>query len=275
MISASFLLLTISTEIIKLLNIVYRRRMIKSMIDDFDQVLRSTDTEEARAIVKRCDRETTILLAIYAIVTIITMVGFAAAADKGMLPIRAWFPYDVTKHPNYEITYTYQILALSVDAFLNVSTDTLVSSLMAQVRCRFQLLGLSLRNLCQGIRINEVRYLLFITVIGLHVPLLGSRLSLWMESRPPSVVVGTADAAETNGLSCLPNHGEARDTPPGFRSSGHSQGSSPFVRGAALRYPGGSTEAARLLLLPDLHAVERVTTDHMRYSLPNERGTEI
>ncbi|CAH0398513.1 unnamed protein product [Chilo suppressalis] len=83
------------------------------------------------------------------------MVGFAAAADKGMLPIRAWFPYDVTKHPNYEITYTYQILALSVDAFLNVSTDTLVSSLMAQVRCRFQLLGLSLRNLCQGIRINE------------------------------------------------------------------------------------------------------------------------
>lgn len=65
------------------------------------------------------------------------------------------YPYDTSKSPAYELTYIHQVTALIIAAFLNVGKDTLVTTLIAQCRCRLQLLSLSLKTLCRDLKVSE------------------------------------------------------------------------------------------------------------------------
>ncbi|CAH2255066.1 jg7224 [Pararge aegeria aegeria] len=111
MTATAFLLFTNFAHSTKIFNIYVRRETIQKIISEADTVLREEKSLEGREIVKR-------------------------------------YPYNTSKSPAYEITYLHQIFALSLDAFLNVSKDTLVTTLIAQCRCRLRLVGLSLKNLC-------------------------------------------------------------------------------------------------------------------------------
>ncbi|RVE45893.1 hypothetical protein evm_009492 [Chilo suppressalis] len=154
MTGVSFVLFTNIAQFVKFANVAWRREIIWNLVHDADEALRAADSDEAKEIVRRCNRETIIQQVVFGCLTFVTMLGWATSAEKGQLPLRAWYPYDVTKSPAYELSYLYQIGALYVAAFLNVGKDTLVTCLIAQCRCRLQLLGLSLRNLCQGIQLS-------------------------------------------------------------------------------------------------------------------------
>ncbi|CAH0715844.1 unnamed protein product, partial [Brenthis ino] len=119
------------------------------MITTSDKSLRAEKSIEGRNIINSCDRETCQHLIIYLLLTFVAAVGFAASSEKNMLPFRAWYPYDTKKSPAYELTYIHQVFAVSLAALLNISKDSLVTSLIAQCRCRLRLVGLSLRNLCK------------------------------------------------------------------------------------------------------------------------------
>ncbi|CAH2048280.1 unnamed protein product, partial [Iphiclides podalirius] len=148
MTGTAFLLFTNLAQAVKLANLVKRRRMIRTIINEADHILKAESTDEGKEVVSRCNRETAMQQVLYVGLTIVTMVGWATSAEKNKLPLRAWYPYDTSQSPAYELTYLHQVFALFVAATLNVSKDTLVTALIAQCRCRLRLLGLALRRLC-------------------------------------------------------------------------------------------------------------------------------
>ncbi|XP_052758218.1 odorant receptor 82a isoform X2 [Galleria mellonella] len=109
-----FLLGTNLAHATKFINLYLKRKLIKMIVDSSDDVLRSVKNEEAVAIVKR-------------------------------------YPYDTTKSPAYELTFGLQVYIVCVTAFLNVSKDTMVTTMIAQCHCRLKLIGLSLKSLCQDL----------------------------------------------------------------------------------------------------------------------------
>ncbi|CAK1579906.1 unnamed protein product [Parnassius mnemosyne] len=155
MTGTAFLLFTNLAHAIKIVNLVTRRRKIRRIIDDADLLLRSESSGEGKEIVKQCNRETALQLILYIFLTLVTMIGWATSAEKNKLPLRAWYPYDTSKSPAYELTYLHQVFALFVAANLNVSKDTLVTTLIAQCRCRLRLLGLALRTMCHDMDMPE------------------------------------------------------------------------------------------------------------------------
>ncbi|GBP36676.1 hypothetical protein EVAR_35262_1 [Eumeta japonica] len=138
---------------------------------------------------------------LYLTLTTMTVAGWAASAEPGRLPLRAWcvfgpksrirrvqyntrnsapmnclrtmqyagstlpdpsafsheclfyaittlsYPYATWRTPAYELTYAHQVGALFTAAYANVAKDTLVTALIAQTRCRLELLGRALTHL--------------------------------------------------------------------------------------------------------------------------------
>ncbi|XP_060803405.1 odorant receptor Or1 [Amyelois transitella] len=156
MTATAFLLFTNLAQATKFINIAVRGDRIRALVDDGSRVLKAVETEEARNIVINCDKQTRLQLISFFTLTLVTITGFATSAESGNLPLRAWYPYDTTKSPAYELTYAHQVYALFVAAFLNVAKDTVVTSLLAQCHCRLQLLALSLRTLCRDLPVQGV-----------------------------------------------------------------------------------------------------------------------
>nr|XP_049694321.1 odorant receptor Or1 [Helicoverpa armigera] len=150
MTSTAFLLFTNMAQAAKIVNIVYRKERIQRIVNDCDAVLSQAQSLEEKEIVKSCNREMIVLQILYFSLTLITSLGWATSAEPHQLPLRAWYPYDTTKSPAYELTYVHQVGALLIAAYLNVAKDTLVAALIAQCRCRLRLLGYSLRTLDKG-----------------------------------------------------------------------------------------------------------------------------
>ncbi|XP_053609837.1 odorant receptor Or1 [Plodia interpunctella] len=159
MTATAFILFTNLAQAAKFINLAVREKKIRAIVDSADTVLRDADTHEAKSIVKNCDRQTRIQLVAFFTLTLVTITGFATSAEGANLPLRAWYPYDTTKSPAYELTYAHQVYALFVAAFLNVAKDTVVTSLLAQCHCRLQLLSLSLRTLCDDLPVTGLNQL--------------------------------------------------------------------------------------------------------------------
>ncbi|XP_068633654.1 odorant receptor 46a-like [Battus philenor] len=154
MTATAFVLLTNLAQLTKLVNLKMKEQMIRNVISDADQILRSEEGDTSKEIVKQCSREMTLLQLLYIGLSAVTMTGWAASSETNKLPLRAWYPYDSSKSPAYELTYMHQVSALLVAAFLNISKDTLVTALIAQCRCRLRLSSLALRELTSDLDIR-------------------------------------------------------------------------------------------------------------------------
>ncbi|XP_013164261.1 PREDICTED: odorant receptor Or1-like [Papilio xuthus] len=157
MTETAFVLFTNLAQVVKFVNLAVREKMVRQIINDADQILRKENTEEGKDIVKQCNRETAVLQFFYMGITLVTMIGWAFSAEKNKLPLRAWYPYDTRQSPAYELTYLHQVVALCVAANLNVGKDSLVTTLLAQCRCRLRLLALTLRSLSHDLDVKGDR----------------------------------------------------------------------------------------------------------------------
>jgi hypothetical protein len=63
------------------------------------------------------------------------------------LPFFAWYPYDTTISPFYEITYFYQIFSVSFLAIVSINVDTLIAALMVFTMSQCDILCDNLKNL--------------------------------------------------------------------------------------------------------------------------------
>ncbi|CAG4991781.1 unnamed protein product [Colias eurytheme] len=136
-------------------NIVLRGREIKALVRDCDRELKEETREDGKIIIASYNKEAQCQLYVYIFLTYATILGWSLSAEKGQLPMRAWYPFDTTKSPAYQLTYIHQCLAVAIGAGVDVGTDTLVTSLVSQCRCRLRLLDLSLRTLCDGFQVGE------------------------------------------------------------------------------------------------------------------------
>ncbi|KAG6456402.1 hypothetical protein O3G_MSEX009695 [Manduca sexta] len=160
MTSAAFLLLSDVAMMMKVINVVMRGRVIQTVIDGMDLELRSEARAKGRKIMKECDDQTTRHLYLFLCLSGVTVLGWAGSAEHNKLPLRAWYPYDTSTSPAYELTYIQQCLSVIFAALLNVCLDTLVTSLIAVCRCRLRLLALSLTQLCQNVPLGKKNQLI-------------------------------------------------------------------------------------------------------------------
>lgn len=65
------------------------------------------------------------------------------------------YPYDISNTPIYEITYFHQLFTLFIAALLHMTKDSLLTTVIAQCRCRLQLVSLALSNLCNDRHFTE------------------------------------------------------------------------------------------------------------------------
>ncbi|RZC38457.1 7tm 6 domain containing protein, partial [Asbolus verrucosus] len=73
------------------------------------------------------------------------------------LPFLAWYPYNIKTSPQYELTYAYQVVSISVLAVVNVNIDNLIAYLNMYVGSQFDILWDDLRNL-RGFDKNDKDY---------------------------------------------------------------------------------------------------------------------
>ncbi|CAH0715801.1 unnamed protein product, partial [Brenthis ino] len=146
MTGTAFILLTNLAQVLKCLNIVARRRTIIKIITDGSKDLSEEKSIEGRSIIESFNQETRQHQLCFFVITFLTAIGWAGSAEKNKFPLRAWYPYNANKSPAYELTYVHQVFSIFTVSILNVSQDTLVTTLIAQCRCRLRLVGLSLRN---------------------------------------------------------------------------------------------------------------------------------
>nr|QIJ45812.1 olfactory receptor [Glyphodes pyloalis] len=155
MTGTSFLLFTNISLGLKMFNLFWKVMEIGTLVQEADDELTAAKSSQGREIVKRWDREATVLFYCFAFLSFVTVAGWGTSAEKNQLPMRAWYPYNTSKSPAYELTYVHQIVAVSLGATVNVSLDTLVTSLMAQCSCRLRLLALNLSTLGEDLVVSE------------------------------------------------------------------------------------------------------------------------
>ncbi|XP_030388429.1 odorant receptor 46a [Scaptodrosophila lebanonensis] len=67
--------------------------------------------------------------------------------DNTQLPLATYSPLDVSKRSGYYAMYCYQCVALSLSCFVNISFDSLCSSLFIFVKCQLDMLALRLNSI--------------------------------------------------------------------------------------------------------------------------------
>ncbi|OWR46063.1 olfactory receptor 63, partial [Danaus plexippus plexippus] len=151
MTGTALVLFTNISQVTKIINLLARRKHIEFLIKDTNDGLEVMTSSRARELIKSCDHETRNQQVIFLLVTFVTTVGWATITDKNGLPLPAWYPYDTSVSPAYELTYTHQTLSIMIVAVLNISKDSLVTTLLAQTRCRLGLVGLALTTVCSDL----------------------------------------------------------------------------------------------------------------------------
>ncbi|CAH4028643.1 unnamed protein product [Pieris brassicae] len=148
--AGGFTTLSLAT-FVSIFNVVLKRETIRTIVNDCEQELISEKRESGRKIIARFNRQARLQLFTYIALSAGTVVGWAASAQKNQLPLRAWYPYDTTQSPAYDLTYIHQCVAVGLAASVNISVDTVVTSLVALCCCRLQLLALSLQTLFEDL----------------------------------------------------------------------------------------------------------------------------
>nr|ARO70234.1 Odorant Receptor 22 [Dendrolimus punctatus] len=158
MVETSYLLFTYFVHVFKIINVVIHRKAIFDVVREGDEELNMEERAEGKAIVERSNRDTKILLYTVFLFCCGSAFSWGATEDRELL-FRAWYPFDVTKTPAYEVAYVHQSLAVMVLALTNLSLGALEVSLVGVCRCRLSLLKLSLRTLFQDVNV-DVKHLI-------------------------------------------------------------------------------------------------------------------
>ncbi|KAJ3663335.1 hypothetical protein Zmor_007626 [Zophobas morio] len=72
------------------------------------------------------------------------------SVESKQLPFTAWYPYDSTISPMYELTYLYQVLGMWYIAVSNVNIGTLFYALLTYVVVQCDILSDNFKNLVNG-----------------------------------------------------------------------------------------------------------------------------
>lgn len=94
-------------------------------------------------------RNTIMLAAIYtpSVFTYAYMPFFVSDSEDRVLAYRVWLPYSLDNVHYYYMAYLHQAIAVTIAAFGNHATETLVSGFMLQICAQFEILEERFRQL--------------------------------------------------------------------------------------------------------------------------------
>lgn len=135
---ASFLLLTHLAQIPKVYCFFKYEPNIRNMVDAMNHKKYSPINLRQNDIAKKMVRKMQIILVVYLSMCASTVILWAIfplteARKERRLPLKAWYPFQTKHSPNYEATYTFQIIAVMADALSNASLDMVPTGFMAYI----------------------------------------------------------------------------------------------------------------------------------------------
>lgn len=135
---ASFLLLTHLAQIPKVYCFFKYEPRIRAMVDIMNHKKFSPRNTRQDDIARKMVRQMQAILVVYLSMCASTVILWAIfplteANKERRLPLKAWIPFDTKKSPNYEVAYTFQIIAVMADALSNASLDMVPTGFMAYI----------------------------------------------------------------------------------------------------------------------------------------------
>jgi hypothetical protein len=158
-------------------NMLCRKRTVLSMVEQiktdfiskvkpkYRKYLNTTESQAKVFTLLRC------LLAVFAVITagimpVILNENTSKSEDKltnitiedviaEKMIIGMYTPFDIRKSPQFEIVYTYQILAGTMMVITSQSVDLMLMVLMSLVAARFTILGKMLNDMAENVATNS------------------------------------------------------------------------------------------------------------------------
>lgn len=158
--NAMFLPLTYAAQVFKMWNFFIKQSKLKRIIVYSNKnIFKPKNDYQAYLLDKRMKtfKTTYIIFVSMAMATISLWAVFPLLelnSTEKTLPIEAWYPFDISTSPTYEIVYVHQIIAMIVNAVVNISLDCLPPGFMAFISAQLEVLSNSLENIHQQVETN-------------------------------------------------------------------------------------------------------------------------
>lgn len=157
-----FLLLTHAAQIVKIIIFIARKEKIYGLLDCLEEKIfkpkNSRQIEKAMKIV----HYTNVVAKIFLIMVVCTVSLWCLFPlfdnnTKKQLPLRAWFPFDVARSPQYEAVYIYQIITVMLCGCANAAMDTIAATFISQIGIQLDILDDSILHLKESAEVQLQR----------------------------------------------------------------------------------------------------------------------
>lgn len=152
MINGSVLLATDIGQLGKLYCLLKENKRIKSMLKHTNADVFQVRNEHQGIIIIKSMNRARLIINVYLSFGITTSIlwdlsPIADRSDNSTLPLTLWFPFDTSRSPIYELSYTYESVALILHSVTNICKDSIPVLLMAFISGQLDALQDILHNL--------------------------------------------------------------------------------------------------------------------------------
>jgi hypothetical protein len=152
-IGALYMSLTETLLMVKLFSFIKNSRKLKELMRTLDSdAFQPKSAEQTRLVEpelhfwKRVHRAFALLVG-NTVFLFISLPILSRSTKQHRLPVEAWYPFDTTKSPFYELTYFYQFLSILFRGLSSVSMDTFIAALNTYIGAQCTILCDDLKNL--------------------------------------------------------------------------------------------------------------------------------
>ncbi|XP_063992031.1 odorant receptor 46a-like isoform X2 [Diachasmimorpha longicaudata] len=140
-----FMLLSMTAVCAKILIILVKRSDIKDITVALERYPHKAMNSKEQDIQDEYDGQVRFLTSFYGVATEITVWSmsiftFFQEIPFGVLPYKAWIPYDYSGPRVYWLTYCQQLLSVIIGANVNIGFDTIVPGFILQICAQFNIL---------------------------------------------------------------------------------------------------------------------------------------
>lgn len=151
MINTVFVLLTHSTQVVKVMAFIYQRKKIYQLLENLQEDIfkprSNAQFKKAKAIKNYTNTMAKSLVTL--VIAAVCLFALFPLLEKGttrQLPVRGWFPFDATVSPVYEAVYVYQVISILICGCANAAMDTIAAAFMSQISIQLDMLRDSIRH---------------------------------------------------------------------------------------------------------------------------------
>lgn len=147
MANSLFLLLTHSAQILKIIIFISKKQKIYALLDTIqDDIFKPRNQRQLKRAVKAINGTNSMAKTFVGmVIATISLWSLFPLLDANnmtkQLPLRIWYPFDVTRSPQYEAGYVYQIFTVLLCGCANAAMDTTAAAFVSQICVQIDILS--------------------------------------------------------------------------------------------------------------------------------------